>query len=544
MVDEKLRTLADTFQGADRILTGDRLHVRLWDGMADQSVAYTDGETISINRNRFSQADLDEVLSIYGINFHELSHVLFTPRKGTMIVGWVMDNDVQLAFNILEDQRIEPMMLSLFPSVEPWLVSSILQWVLKGGRQETAYLFVRGRRYLSGEIRGALRMAFSRPDLLPEVDRIVDAYRGLVYPDDHMQARPLIADFDAILREVSPSGLDNPNGHGARVVEILIKGRPMGVSAQRDAQSQSDDGEPEDDMKGLLWTPDVADKVAKADLDEVLDREDVRKDIDRLMRSIRDAGSSDVVPPSDWTEISPDPEYVSRLNALHRMLHRLIQQAEPGWVDREEHGRVNPLRWEREHDPESAFDAWNEGVHDLVDMEVVLLADVSGSMGDVEKTLFNSMWALKRSLDRIGASTTVITFSDNSRVLYHREEHAGARIRRWFDGNGTDPTEGLRQAARIMARTSKTQRVLIVLTDGDWYGKTDEDGVTSDMYIQRMRNDGVTTALGYIESGWGNSGQGNAHNCAVYAPLSASSIVPFAQHFVVSALRARLAGRR
>ena len=56
------------------------------------------------------------VANLRGLNFHELSHILYTPRQGSEIVTWVKENDLFKAFNALEDQRIETLFTSRFPS--------------------------------------------------------------------------------------------------------------------------------------------------------------------------------------------------------------------------------------------------------------------------------------------------------------------------------------------------------------------------------------------------------------------------------------------
>ena len=593
--DERLVALAGVLQGADRIISGFGVTVHLVDGGASP-VAWTDGENIFLNSDRLTDVDFDDVVDVYGADFHEVCHVLWGPRKGSTIVGFVLTHRYEVAFNILEDQRIESLMVARYPSVQAWLTTAITTWVIGSEKfnPEHGYLFVRGRRYLDGRLRGAMRVLFGRPDLLPEVDRIIDRYRRLIFPTDYVEAQQLIADFNALISELlgkQPLS-DCPHGHGHRSIEILVKGRPKGLSEQRRARDRMTDGEPEEDpdLTIVVDLGDEEDEDEQAEADEagpdgdsepaengereatstpipgghkagtqsraednlyitakevkadILSDREVKADIRRALRQIRGGTGSDVIERTKWTLRDPMPEYSRKYGAMHRMLTHLQMQADPGWLDREDYGRVNPLRWSREQDIETAFDAWDEGVNDAIDMEVFIALDESGSMGSRYTEAANAMWVVKRALDKVGASCTVVTFSDKSTVLYHREEKATHQIRYSYHGGGTVPVMAMGQAARVFARTQKTQRILIVFTDGEWSDRTDDDGVSPEEWIKRMNRGGVLTALGFIRdrSWFGYTDKKDHHGCQLHRDLDVNVLVPFMQNIVVNVIRQRL----
>ena len=599
--DERLVTMANTFQGADRIISGYGVNIRLVTAGTDVPVAWTDGETIFFNADRLTEVDFDTIVEVYGVNFHEVCHILWGPRKGSTIVGFVITHKFEVAFNILEDQRIESLMVARYPSVQAWLTTAITKWVIQSEQfnPEHGYLFVRGRRYLDGRMRGALRALFGRPDLLPEVDRIIDRYRQLIFPTDYVEAQQLIKDFNDLLADLlGKQPLSScPHGHGHRQVEILIKGRPKGLSEQRRTRDRMQEGEPEPDLTIVIdldpedendgegdegegddagegdtdpakngkrtvkvnvtsTTPvggrkagtearakEIIDLVAKEVMQNVLNDKEVKADVRRTLRQIKGGTGSDVIERTKWTLKDPMREYAHKYGAMHRMLRKLAMEAEPGWIDREEYGRVNPLRWAREQDPETAFDAWDEGVNDAVDMEVFIALDESGSMGNQYIEAANAMWVVKRALDKIGASCTVTTFSDRSTVLYHREEKATAQFRYSFHGGGTSPVMAMGQAARIFARSQKSQKILIVFTDGEWSGLKDDDGVDADEWIKRMNRGGVLTALGFIhDPTWFRNGAQKiqTHGCQLHRGLDVNALVPFMQNIVVNVIRQRL----
>lgn len=629
---ERLQGLAGVYQTTDRILTGEGLTVAVEEWAGQGVAAWTDGSKITINSDEISKVDADNIERMHGVNFHELAHILYTPRKGTTLLGWVVDNNMIGAFNILEDQRIETLLTARYPSTVPWISAAIARWVLQGDSGHTGYLFVRGRKYLDGRLRGALRASFIEPSLLPSIDQIIDEYRLLVFPNDYDQARDLITRFKVILDAVNASpnfptsgGAGTcPNGHGERPTEVLTNGRQRSVTEQRVARDRADDGKPEveptpsqdsesDDSEntaGMLDQPDDSSEqddngaptsgpssdeadddaqgnpgpasssagegdpaesdgveshgraagngdgvdldyvkaIAEQVLAEIRDSEEVRKDISRTQRQVLGAGGSDLINRSSWTPYSPMSEYSTLFGTLRRSLERLVRKADPGWETRNSTGRVNVQRWAAEKNIDTAFDLWDEGVHDAVDMEVVIMLDESGSMNNVSMQASNAMWVVKRALDHINASTTVISFDSNSRVLYHRNDKADARVRYSFTGGGTCPSEGLAQAARIFGRTKKTQKILIVFTDGEWEPRRAEDGLYSEEYIERFNKAGVTTALGYIaDPQWMDQHVGsqriNNHGCRIASTVSGEGLVRFISTIVTETISKRLVGR-
>lgn len=639
---DRLQSLANNYQGADRILTGESLHVKITEDEAGPAVAWTDGTTIWINGALITAVDYQSIERMNGINFHELSHVLYTPRRGTSLVQWILDNAYHSAFNILEDQRIETLLTTRYPSSVPWLTTAIARWVLAGDSADTGYLFVRGRKFLSGRLRGALRATFVRQDLLAEVDQIVDEYRLLAFPGDYEDSKPLIERFAAILREVTPTGQGTggngeiacPHSHDTRPIQVLTSGRPKGPTEQKVTRDQVRSAEPEekpeekpeptpeekpetdesdseksedkgdepdfgdddlddefdiDEEFGFGDLDDEGDKgddegsspikgtgqgqsgdkpgepsdspsnaagneagsleniltdIAKEVLAEVLDNDEVREDIRRMQRQLRGNGGSDILDKSTWEAQPPLAEFGQQFGKLFRILDRLRQSADPGWQDRQTNGRINAERWNREADITSAFDLWDEGVHDVTSMEVVLMVDESGSMSSCINQAVSAMWVIKRALDKVDASTTVITFDDQSRTLYHRTEKATTDVRYSFHGGGTNPVDGFAQAARIFQRTEKVQKVLICFTDGEWYQSTDEEGVSTDEYIKRLNEAGVITALGFIKSGgYGSHRGGNSHGVQIHKTVTPDGLIPFVQGIVTESIK-RTIGRR
>lgn len=653
---ERLNSMAHAYQMGMRIIANEDIVVCAENHPHMGAAAWTDGIKITLNSSKIDAVDATNVERMRGVNLHEMAHVLFSPRAGSRLMVWVQDHGFMQEFNILEDQRIETFLTRMYPATAPWLTTAISRWVLNGGDPETGYSFVRGRKYLPGKLRGALRANFSRQDLLPRLDAIVDEYRELVFPSDYTRAMVLIQEWADLFADITPpssgGSQPDPNGHSDRPQGPMTEGHPKGESKQQhaadkagneedevpppasdtgkqqdtspdeqsDDESDSDaDGAPGDEQSDDLGdeedsTPggksdDMSDgdsgdaqsspesgsetrnpasepsstpgtpssesesgqgepsgtsasgagsssgmlqdlmDIAQEVLDNVLDSAEVQDDIRRTLKQIKSAGGSDIIEKAiDWKHQSPDPDYAALLRSLRRSIDRLIQKADPGWDRRQSSGKLNASRWYRDRDIDSAFDMWDEGIGDAFDLEVVIMVDESGSMGSHMRKVLNSMWVIKRAFDKAHVSTTVITFSDQSRILYHRKDKAEGQIRYTFSGAGTNPAGGLAQAARIFSRSDKSQKILLIFTDGEWTGyHTDPaaDGVSGEVYIDRMNAGGVTTALGFINTS--TLPQTNrtidGHHCVLKGEVTTQTLVPFMSSVITSSIQSKLTGR-
>ena len=250
----QLGTLCRVYEQADRVLTGDPIVVNVVN--QGPAPAWSDGATITFNASEIQDMDLETLTQVTGLNYHELCHQLYTPRKGTEMVKWVIENQLMESMNILEDQRIETLFTARYPSVIPYLSSTCARWLSEDESDVSGtYLAIRGRRYLPVEVREAYRDEFAFPELIPTLARIIDEYRLLVFPRDYERAKELIQQFndyvlqptgilDQIRAQISAYNynpddetgctIGGPTGCGGRAP--MAKGRPEpGKAQERDA---------------------------------------------------------------------------------------------------------------------------------------------------------------------------------------------------------------------------------------------------------------------------------------------------------------------
>ena len=253
----RLNTLCRVYEQADRVLSGDPVTVNVVP--TGPAPAWSDGASITFNAEQITDMDLETLTQVTGLNYHELCHHLYTPRKGTEMMKWVIENNYMESMNILEDQRIETLFTARFPSVIPYLTATCARWLAEDEEEMAGnYIAIRGRRYLPVEVREAFRDAFAFPSLIPAIAKIIDEYRLLTFPKDYKRAQQLIEELNN--QVLKPTGMlddmrnnpyshaGGPNGCGKRAP--VSKGRPEpGKAQEKDAQRARGMGAPESPYK-------------------------------------------------------------------------------------------------------------------------------------------------------------------------------------------------------------------------------------------------------------------------------------------------------
>ena len=592
----RLNALCRVYEQADRVLTGDPVIVNVVpDGPAP---AWSDGASITFNASEIEEIDLETLTQINGLNYHEMAHQLYTPRRGTTFMKWVMENQYLQAANMLEDQRIETLLVARYPSVVPFLTATVARWL--GNTPEAAssnYLLVRGRRYLPLEIRQAFRDLFGAPELIPVIADIVDQYRVLAFPRDYEKAQDLIKRFnDEVIGPLNLPELPQGMG-GCTNRDPVSKGRPEpGKAQERDAsrtgggnsaESTSVSRKPnptrpntnngsspapqtadealeirEHNQRGNQ-SPDpnggqghhaslggIPDNIAEM-LDDVihtvLERKDVQQDVKTKQKVIigGDGKHDDNIKRGRFDQTRVPDESIQLSRRFAKELQRLRDECEPMWHREEASGRLNMQRVFRGCEIDEAFDRWDEG-NDGADVEAVILVDRSGSMSSGRNDMHASIacWTIKRALESISAPVTVYAFDDEAEVAYRREEQANKNQYKFIYGNGgTNPYSSLVAAEQLLISSRKKNKMLFLVTDGAF------DSEKNDQIIERINKRGVLTVMTLIMSDrdmeyyQDNHSMGMdqfKHKTEVFGRIStAKDLLPFAKSVVTGAIKKR-----
>jgi Mg-chelatase subunit ChlD len=563
--------------------------------------AWSTSNTIS-----FVEPDLGDLttaeglLAVKGLSLHEVSHILFTPRSGSDIVRWVMEHKLGSAFNMLEDQRIETLMVGRFGTpVVSWLTAVVAQHLLSSPRQlSTAFALLHGRKYLPIELRQIVRDSYIKQEDVEELSELISAYRTFLYPQDDVIARSVIARYSELmkgaLKEAGQSESDTGGCGGKRADahESTEDSRPLSKKAQNKAREKADareeeeeegkgqeeefnfgdpDGdagdagdaeeeEPEEEPEGSGSdagdvddategdgdkegessgnTPDNAEgspensegtsegsseyggKTFSDLLNDILDdvKTELANDLDKDLANLRgdtglEANQSATPATAHGTTGTIDLATARASKAFGLELERLQAQFDPAWERETSTGRINVGRYMRGCDLDEAFDRWTTGREDAVDIEAVILLDSSTSMqGERERRASNAMWGLKRALDRVGASCTVVTFesSGSEKVLYKADERATTTVKRVEPDGGTNPIGALKYATNVFAQSGRAMKMLFTITDGAWQAGYQEP-ISANELTKKLRRAGVLTALAHIGGSLTNMADAHEH---------------------------------
>lgn len=253
------------FERTNRIISGEQVRVQvLGVGIPTgyQNVpGWSDGETITFNGpfllDTLRKHDaVGAVLRLKGLNYHEMSHVLFTPRSHDEVTRRVKERQLSdskwwYAFNALEDQRIETWFSGLYGPSKRYFEAAVLTWLLENGGA-TAAMLLHGRKYLQPKIRvnaGRVFEAQYGKDLHDELRSIIDEYVTVDPMTNTVKALSLIGRYVALLHRIEQAGGAAPvpivgdaahvtNGDTSDCTSVKV-GRVASKQTQKEAQQQA-----------------------------------------------------------------------------------------------------------------------------------------------------------------------------------------------------------------------------------------------------------------------------------------------------------------
>lgn len=269
----RLQGMLSVFARADRTLSGLPVECKMEHHPGKNAPAWSDGKTITFNAPKVGSIHTtDDYIKVTGLNFHELCHIMYTPRVGSYIVDQVVVNNAFHAFNILEDQRIESMMAAKYLSTKAYFQMVILRYLLNDkSTWDRQHILTYGRRYLPDTVRDELRRRFKHQADLAELEDLIDSYRQIAYPSDEQQALHIILRFKALLQkfqqDANTQPPPDPFGHSGNCRPEVTEGQPYDGEQQEDTQTWVEEGyddwedpeEDDDDQQGAGGESDEAD---------------------------------------------------------------------------------------------------------------------------------------------------------------------------------------------------------------------------------------------------------------------------------------------
>ncbi len=168
VAEEKSRLdgISNVYQTADKIISGEDITVTVVRNPEMDTTATNNGREIIYNANLIEDLDTDTIVSMNGTNYHELAHVLFSPRAGSALGQYVVNNKMKRAFNMLEEGRIEKLLVAKYPATRLFLEATFLDYALKDSPDKWGEMFPvsTGRRFIDHDVRQMI------------ADKFIDSY--------------------------------------------------------------------------------------------------------------------------------------------------------------------------------------------------------------------------------------------------------------------------------------------------------------------------------------------------------------------------------
>ena len=531
----RLNAISGVYQRADRIITGQDVIVEAVSDPKMNSQASNSGRNIKFNIDMIDTLDTDSIIALHGLNYHEVSHLLFSPRAGSDLARYVKDNNFKRAFFMLEDMRAENLLVTKYPIVSKFLEASVMRYLLEDITNAGEYFpLITGRKYLPLELRQFIAdraLETMDNDKVKELHSVIHEYRTLVFPRDFDKAKELIT------RMANVVGRDGsgcfPQWESSE--DFMKEGRPLNTKEQerlqdrdksKDIETESLEGErgnPNDNQdidgngnnhKGygqgganentiLKGNDTTLDDSISALAEYLTDRmDDIREDkfVKREVADTRKAiiGSDEMklsMKDTAYTPMPIQPSAQSIARKFSQELQQLVLDQDPQWETERPYGKLVP---KRTMTPDinaigRVFDRWNIG-NENTEIEAVILLDNSSSMHGLMQTVCESAWVLKRGIEAIHGKATIYSFNHESKLLYSSADRAKPNELRYVYASGnTNPIRALVEAERLLTTTRKPIKLLFVVTDGEWAMDNECNSI-----IKNMNDNGVITSLVFL----------------------------------------------
>lgn len=536
----RMRALASTYTKVDRVLSGQMLSVTVEEHDNSLPPAWFYNKQITLNTAAIGPVRTrDDVVAITGLNYHELGHAMFTPN-------YSVASHLRTSSNLLEDQRMESLLVATYPQIRPYLMLALRKHFIGKVPDSHLYYYLSACKYLGRKFIDKMRREYVNQNDIPAIDRVNKQYWAMLRNVERHRRQ-----LDAVVQKYKdlcpdPAGVQNEQErHGDRFcnetpkpqssMDKDIEDAEKALAEQEangeydndnDADGQGegqDDGQEGQDGKGkgkgsgTDGQGGTNDQSASEQFDKMTgaatSSDEFNRDVNDNMEKFKSGRAAGYGAPEEHRSSGKEPVDIDlhkSVKQITRELERVQADADPGWHKHRSSGRVNVGRAMQGADLDDVFDVWDEGRMDAVDIEAVVLVDISSSMNGFGgtyspyKAASKAMWATKRALDELRCSTTVIAFNTGASTVYKANERVPrSEYVLLAPCGGTDPSPALTEAAMILDTTRRKQRVCIVYTDGQWSSEADYTRYTQDEpnpyeVLRLMSRAGVATVLGYI----------------------------------------------
>lgn len=491
---------------------------------------WTDFESINIGIdaayfNPDSIESMTELVHIVkGLTYHEGGHILHTSSHGKVCSAvkctgrhentpltilaehmevptfYNYDESVRMAWNMLEDQRMECQMVAMSPVMARYFTTIVAKYVIEHDNPGHAWPWIVARTYLPTELRQSIRDiadTHTAAHIIPMINEVAMRYRNassysemhqaildmaqyltiwtatggsVGNYDEHRFVRsdkvgspdsPSLSNFDVEEPSNTEDGSSPSNDTNADDSDGEGKGDESNVDADTDPRSNSNDksagkGKGESDIRDYLNNL-INDNIAQTTSSEV----------ENFVGQINDARSQMAITDRSLTPMRDHliKASVDVKNGMLDVLDRLVVQVDPSWLFYQEDGIIDPTAYTvREPGDTNFWSGMNGDNANGHDLAVSLLLDSSGSMdGRIEGVCVVAM-GIRKACETYDIPCTITTFSDELAMVAEGDKDIG------FVEVGAGGGTQIMEAMMILDKQKygKRNHLVVILTDGEW----------------------------------------------------------------------------
>lgn len=478
-----------------------------------------DSINIGIDANYFNPDNIDSMAELVhivkGLTYHEGGHILYTTSQAHLCktIGcsgrhdnvpltiltehmpipdfYTFDEYVRMAWNMLEDQRMECQMVVTSPVMQRYFTTIVAKYVIEKDDPGAAWPWIVARTYLPSRLRQMVRDAAEAHDaahLISVINEVAMRYRNstsfaemhqavmdmaqylTVWTssggrvgnyDEHRFSRsdksgdpnsPSLGEFDV----EEPSAGNDPEDPGSEGGEKDSNDHDEDKSAGTGDEKSAGHGKDESSIRDYLNNL-VNDNISQTSsnevenfVSEINDRRSQMALTDETVKPMRD----------EFVKSSIDVK-----NGMLDVLDRLVVQVDPSWLFYQDDGVIDPAAYTMREPGDmnfwSGMNGDNANGHDLA---VSLLLDSSGSMDGRITSVSVIAMGIRKACEHYDIPCTITTFSDDVRLVAAGDKDVG--FVEMEAGGGTHIMEAM--TLLDQQQYGKRNHLVVVLTDGEW----------------------------------------------------------------------------
>ena len=475
--------------------------------------AATDMKNILLNLKAIKQLSNDDYPTFFRLlrsfNYHEICHILYT-KYSLKSVPW----KIHQALNLLEDQRIETMFSTKYPSTKKHFKKLAIKTILGDGYKDTDYLLIYGRRYILEHptiLKKLRKLALKKytEETITQAEDIIDTY---VKTMDVPTQIKLATELYNLIPNTPQSNTQEPNRTNTGRNSTSKEEKEISKEIEKKQAEEKQEAEEKQDENG---SQDTQDKPTTEEEDAKQNNTD-KEEIEELEKEVDDETAEDIEQDMntigkhsfDEQEIEgntsqliflPNNKHQNTMKQLKQTIKRMRNDLDNKTEYNQKKGKLD-MRRAMQHEESHKIEDFKRYIPSRLNktrLAVSILLDSSGSMENNDyETAISSGWAIATALEESGSKVKVYEFSEKHRIIKDFNEQS-SKAKWGRDGNlgsQTYPESALKDTIESLDNISKKDNIrnqlVILLTDGAFNRISEVEQIT-----KTIKNKGIFIAL-------------------------------------------------